>query len=344
MPRQRGFTLIEVLVVLTIIIVISLSALPAIRFIMGSRSIEGTQNLAAAMISRARAQAVADGEQRGVFFFVDPANDRTTMALVGLGGGDLDQYHGWTQNSLASSQFFDAPSYTAGTFQYYASGDPVNTQSRVISLTSALAAADTNFRYLNVTRLDVRPYAALQTHTPSAANRAGTLTGNAFWGAATTDLSFLANTDFQLLPQGVGVQLINSNPTGQPNFDRYLRTGVIMFDRFGRFESIPYSVSKSSTLGLAMHLSANMQPPGLSLYSQFGLVLYDRQTFLAQSSGASNFTEVDFILKGFFDPAIYPASSFPTAFPDEQTEEAWIDANSLPLLINRYNGSLIKGE
>ena len=30
--------------------------------------------------------------------------------------------------------------------------------------------------------------------------------------------------------------------------------------------------------------------------------------------------------------------------PAEQKEEAWLDANAVPVLINRYNGTLIRGE
>ena len=110
-PR-RGFTLIEILVVLTIIIIIALAAIPAFRFISGSRSIEGTQNMIGAMVSRARAQALVDRQNRGVFFFVDPVNDRTTMALVGQVGGDFDQYHGWSTGAggpAALTDFVDEP-------------------------------------------------------------------------------------------------------------------------------------------------------------------------------------------------------------------------------------------
>src|SRR5437763_1445472 len=80
--RQRSaFTLTELLVVMGIIVLLALAAVPAIRFIMGSRSIESAQNLVAAMVSRARTQAIADKEPRGVFFFLNPANDRSTMGI-----------------------------------------------------------------------------------------------------------------------------------------------------------------------------------------------------------------------------------------------------------------------
>src|SRR5437870_3269126 len=48
--RRRGFTLIEILVVLGIIILLAAAAVPAFRFIVGARSLDGAQNVAGAMV------------------------------------------------------------------------------------------------------------------------------------------------------------------------------------------------------------------------------------------------------------------------------------------------------
>jgi prepilin-type N-terminal cleavage/methylation domain-containing protein len=359
-PPRRAFTLIEILVVLTIIILIALSAMPAIRFIMGSRSIEGTQNVAAAMIGRARSQALADGEQRGVFFFVDPVNDRTTMALVGLGGGDLDQYHGWVmrnppRNPPNPLPPIDAPGNNPAAFQYFPTGVPNETQSRVIAITNSLYPGDTFSTYLsnNWPRCIIRDYACIGTNTPAAGNRPRLTTGvPGIWATSSNELQMVAGTDFQILPQGVGVQLINGNPAGissPPGFDRYLRIGCVMFDKAGRFESVPWKIGQTTPIGLAMHLAkdldlaaANTQP----LFSQFGLVLYDRQNFLAATSPntGAKYVEGDWIFSagGFFKPGVGPA--FQASWPDENDKETWLDNNSMPLLINRYDGTIIKGE
>src|SRR6266446_10732333 len=79
-PRHRGFTLIEILVVLGIMILIAAAAVPAFRFIIGARNLDGAQNVVGAMVARARTQALVDHHPTGVFFFLDPASDRTTMA------------------------------------------------------------------------------------------------------------------------------------------------------------------------------------------------------------------------------------------------------------------------
>ena len=344
--QRRGFTLVEVLVVLTIIVLISLSALPAIRFITGSRSIESAQNLAGAMISRARGQALADGEPRGVFFFIDPSNDRTTMALVGQGGGDFDQYLGWTAKALPPANVrFDLPGNTLpASFFYYPSGVIGETQSKVISLGSAGAVfgPESNSAYLGQARSIVRRYVCVQTNTPIDANKPKTTNGNAVWQTASTALDLVADTDFQQLPAGVGVQLINSNPTGAGSFDRYLRIGCIMFDRNGFFASVPWSVAWQTPIGQAMHLAADIDL-GNSLYSEFGLALYDRQTYLAQQSNGVNFPEGDFIFPSTLFQVGFGPKSY-GSFTDEIVKEKWIDNNSLPLLIDRYSGNLIKGE
>src|SRR5205085_5312045 len=57
-------------------------------------------------------------------------------------------------------------------------------------------------------------------------------------GAGAGDLDFVPDTDFQTLPPGVGCQLINDakQPTAL-NCDRYVRTGIILFDSQGRLQS-----------------------------------------------------------------------------------------------------------
>src|SRR6266436_3813207 len=87
--RAGGFTLIEILVVLGIMILLAAAAVPAFRFIVGARSIDGAQNVAGAMIARARTQALIDHRGSGVLFFRDPVSDRSTMALIQLEGDSV---------------------------------------------------------------------------------------------------------------------------------------------------------------------------------------------------------------------------------------------------------------
>jgi prepilin-type N-terminal cleavage/methylation domain-containing protein len=377
--RYRGFTLTEVLVVITIIVLIALAAVPAMRFIMGSRSIESAQNIVGAMVSRARNQAVNDNGTRGVFFFVDPVSDRTTMALVGQSGADdLAQYTGWSANAGLPAYVDPQGNLAFLIPSYYQSGGQFATSS-VVALSSrtpnqASYFTDSYETYMKVPRAIVKTYSCVLTHpnpNPGANNYPPNPGGVTYWGPTSLSLELVSDTDFQVLPQGVGLQLINSNPAGIANFDRYVRIGCILFDSKGRFESVPWSVSAGTTIGKAMGIDPAAKALDLSgngvqpLVSQFGMVLYDRQTYLAQAwptAGNGNFGEGDWIYspgfvypgytaKNFFLPAYAP--KFPPDAPSEQannaagslpSKEQWLDNNSVPLLIDRYNGTLIKGE
>ncbi len=69
-------------------------------------------------------------------------------------------------------------------------------------------------------------------------------------------------------------------------------------------------------------------------------MLYDREQFKAMKSTvpAAVATDADFMTQIALPntPAVVAA--------EEQNEELWLDNNTMPLVINRYNGTLIKGE
>jgi hypothetical protein len=75
--------------------------------------------------------------------------------------------------------------------------------------------------------------------------------------------------------------------------------------------------------------------------SQYGVVVFDHEAFASQG-----FTDAD---AQAVKPTLLP-SSYTTAgqvaagAPSEAAEETWLDNNSTPLIIGRYDGSLIRGE
>src|SRR5204862_5390448 len=77
-----AFTLTEILIVIALIVLVIALAVPAFSFISGSRSVDAGENLVAAMLGRARAEAVRNHHVAGVAFFRDPNQDRSAMALV----------------------------------------------------------------------------------------------------------------------------------------------------------------------------------------------------------------------------------------------------------------------
>jgi prepilin-type N-terminal cleavage/methylation domain-containing protein len=271
--RSRGFTLVEMLVVLGIVILFVTLAIPAISAITGTRSISAAENQISAVLARAREEAIGIQDFRGVFFYLDPREDRVVAALV----------------------------------------RPADLQDE--------------------------PNGSLQ-------------------------LDLVENRDYLMMPQGIRVQtLFDANPNG-PMKDRYLGFnqppasaentlygGVILFDGQGRLVSRTYAFqmqlpdplnpTKAGTGFTAMAAmfkttSGDWFPHygtsngGLSPFrSQMGLVLFDNAAFKAQG-----FTDAD----PYVDRLNAPNPSA------EVTEETWLDTNSTPILINRFNGTLIRGE
>lgn len=80
--KNRGFSLVELLVVIGIIVLVTLAAVPAFSFITGSRSIENAHNIISANVARARLDAIKHQETRGVAFYRDTNTDRVVMAMV----------------------------------------------------------------------------------------------------------------------------------------------------------------------------------------------------------------------------------------------------------------------
>jgi len=80
--RRRGFTLTEMLVVITVIVLIIAMAIPLFRVMSSDRSLESAQNIVSAMLQRARSRAIGLQAARGVFFFEDQATKKTAMIMV----------------------------------------------------------------------------------------------------------------------------------------------------------------------------------------------------------------------------------------------------------------------
>jgi type II secretory pathway pseudopilin PulG len=320
---RNAFTLTEILIVIGIIVLMHALAVPAFNFITGSRSHNGAENIISAMLGRARAYAIQNQVEAGVVFFVDPATARTTMAIItrGLstGGGPEDpypNYRGWTATSPNPPTGSPPTVYQAGHQVIWPAPDQL----------------PANPGFPNETTLIVQRFTHDNSNTsptPAPGQPNSPWTGG---GGSYVDI--LTDSEFQALPPGVGCQLIN-DPKGAPNTDRYVRTGAIMFDAQGRVESADLGFSPISAIGTRLRLVGN-QPAAGVFKSQLGIVLYDQAAFADKG-----FTDADAALSiGEFSPpqvAGGPGSA-------EATEETWLDQNASPLYLDRYNGTVLKGE
>jgi prepilin-type N-terminal cleavage/methylation domain-containing protein len=262
-PR-KAFSLTELLVVIAIMVLVLAAAVPAFRFMTGSRSVDAAQNNISAILGRARSMALALQRYVGVFFYLD-ANGRVVAALV----------------------------------------------------------QDTSY--------------------PVA-------------GTADVYLDLIADQDPQPLPPGVGIQVVDDCFVNTSNVrldDGYIGFnvvtinsintipfgGVILFDGMGRLTFKTYGfLLRSNLLATAMG-QLLLGTPGVDFYTlpvsgsvstrtQIGLVAFEKDAF-TNNGGTDGDPQIE-------SPGTYPMT--------EQDEETWLDTNALPLIVNRYNGTLIRGE
>ncbi|MDP9172936.1 MAG: prepilin-type N-terminal cleavage/methylation domain-containing protein [Planctomycetota bacterium] len=304
--RARGFTLVEMLVVIGIIIVVLAIVVPVINALEGNNSIASAQNLIASTLAGARADAVYNRQVIGLMFFLDNASGQVAMTEVQaqpLGG---------------SSPFF----------------------------TPSVPAAITSTANADVTALE--------------------MVNN--WDPTIAPGKFVFYRDVVLLPKGIGIGLANNQTT--PAVDRYVSTGVILFDARGNVAAQTYGVPRqykdpnatqqNNQLGIRIGLT----PPsaitnsgfdlgsvidGYPLTSQVGFTLFDRNAYLSQKCGpilASlddgmpfNEDALSYKLPG---PNMLSKSSATAQPADKQDEEAWIDQNGTAFLVSPFNGALVR--
>jgi hypothetical protein len=301
-------------------------AMPVFRFITGSRSQEGTANQIAAMLGRVRSEAIGAQKPIGVAFFIDGQTNHAAMAEV---------------------EFASCPTFSAA----YAAGPPNSPgykQGDYVKVFNPGFGTQTPpvfyYQYVNSkpsTNATPQPSNNSQTDSPG------------FWlWVGGPPLELRTDTDIESLPAGIGVQtmcnyLIDSN-SGLRATDSYLNVGVIMFGADGTLTVLPYGISQAGKLGLAASFTqrypsskgvfaywdTNGNPiagSSLGVLSQVGLVVFDREKFIGQ-----NFTDAD----PLYDNAT--GSAVKSAFVNEAGEETWLDQNAQPLLINRFNGTLVR--
>lgn len=81
LPARRAFTLVEMLVVVTIIAVLVGLVLPGAARMWAQRNEAGAINLVRGLLESVRSQARRSGE-RGLFFYVDPLDDVQRVAFI----------------------------------------------------------------------------------------------------------------------------------------------------------------------------------------------------------------------------------------------------------------------
>ena len=327
--RRRGFSLTEILIVIGLIVLMLALAVPTFNFITGNRSVEGAQNTVGALIGRARAEAIGLQETRGVFFFIERASGRVAAALVrGVEGPVV--------------------SPTAGaTFQ----------RAALVAATEPLPEA----------WLDLVPDTEFVTLPPGVMLQ--TIDDAMVSGGARVEDAYIG---YNRRNEG------NANNANPPTSDTHtLYGGVILFDGSGQLVARRYAFKTffvdatnmrqptrmgdllyrpkgdpnpwnnhyaSAQINDAVPLGHSPAAVGVGAYyckSQLGVVLFDRERWMVGSpavTGQAYDKELDWQIQPL------TATSYDAAPSTEKLEEDWIDQNGLPLLVNRYNGTLVRAQ
>lgn len=311
---RPAFTLTEVLVVIGLIVLLILLAVPAFNIINGTRSVAAGEDLVAAMLGRARAEAVKNRRSTSVAFFKDPAVDRYVMAISVEASqtgqllpepAGLDNYKSWSQFQETS---------TAGT--------PVPTAYQPGHTVIAMVLVNDEGMSKPVTK----KFVCIETHTANLTNRPP---NPAFWDDLEEDaVNVLQGFEFQYLPKGVGVQLVHDGKAA--GADRFVSAGVITFDERGQLVHEPFRWEDDASMqGELADLSEREVPNAAGdFYTQLGVVVFDDELF--KSANGSDAYQQD-----YFDGATNP---------QEGAEEVWLDDNGVVLMVNRYNGTLVRSE
>lgn len=353
---RRGFTLIEILIVISIIVILAALTVPVFNVLTGSRSIDGATNTMSAMLSRARAEAISRKQTIGLAIFADATRDRVALALV-------SQPLPWTPGTS------------------YQRGDVV---SVVTSLRSSARPAVTTTYYFICHTLHISDASDATLRAPDNGPVDGQWTlipaGSPYAPelpnpgaspprryAISTYVTLIPETELLYLPPGVGAQVLNSaRSTGTgaaAQLDRYMHAGVVFFDADGKLAvgkdwGVLYNDADlraagtarhndivSSRLGLLVQFDADpnsstdsnnldpiREPNADRLSSGLGVTLFDRQAYLTRGFPKWD-AQVD-LSRGYTIGGTL----------SEQAKEAWLDENGTLLLLNRFNGTLLRTE
>jgi type II secretory pathway pseudopilin PulG len=378
--RAGGFTLVEIMVVLSIIILILAVGMPVWHAMTGNNSVAAAQNQVAAALANARGDAIYHRQTIGVLFFIDPVNDQTAMAEVQV---------------QTLYQYAYAPSGGAAPTSY--------------SMTPLFQPQDSTGPFDNgaVYSLERVNYPDPNT-PPPAVNLPGTYV---FYrdiillpkgvGVALNNDTFTYNA----------FNTYNLAASVYPALDRYRRLGCIMFAPDGTLTSLPFGIPYHEMfdptyvnspiftakppgtanlvclrLGFPIQFAMSSTPfdvgsnvvgPTISgvkqlipLRSSPGLVIFDRDAYKSQRcqwmNPATNtvigdglpFNEWDlnyYLFNANSSAANnemnltnycnqYATSGSPAPAADKFIEEQWIDQNGVALLVSPFNGELIKAK
>jgi prepilin-type N-terminal cleavage/methylation domain-containing protein len=282
--RKSAFTLIEMIVVITIIVIAMTLAVPAIRSLTGSRSQEAAQNVLTTALGSVRAEAMALQRVEGIMFFLDTSSDRVQcVAVMETPAQPATDHVGVTYLDLVPDK--DPISLPTGIWCW-----TIKDQPTVGGFVQPILP---RYRHLGFNLYSSAGVGDFTTANPPTINVPGGV--------------ILFDSTGRLTVKTYGLRLV----TGTPATPTQLATFI-------------YPNQNPSALTLQNWPSSSANP--FYLNSQIGLCLFDRETFLsATDQNGNNFTP-------------FNNSGGGNNISD------WLDTNTTPIFINRYDATLMRAE
>ena len=316
MNRKTAFTLNELLIVIAIIVLLIALALPAFNAITGSRSIESAQNQVSAFIGQARVEAIGIQQMRGVMFFLDMDTDRINMAMVREAfttspGGNTIHF----LELVPDRDFVTLPI-------------GVGLQTIDDPMSPYFVAND---RYIGFNNPETpAANAGINQHRVLYG---GVILFDGYGKLANDRYAFhcAANATAQNITAS-GLHITGPTSTSLTPLGSLLRNGNVT----------------DTGVGTAHDFTAFSYTAGYTFAGQYGVILYDREAFAnapvtGGTSAPGTGREEDWQIDHGTALGSTPTNGNGTSYP-EADREAWLQANATHLLINRYNGTLVKGE
>jgi prepilin-type N-terminal cleavage/methylation domain-containing protein len=345
--RRNGFTLTELLIVITLIVIILGIAIPTLSTLTGSRSTESAKNQIAAMLGRTRNLALSQQQEMGMLVFADPQTNQTTLAIVQAGAADLSgpqAYQAWTYTPTAGTTKY--PAYDSGGNLITTANNPGvqylvgDTVFRLSEKWDTASIGKQNEALLppwaGTNKKTVKTFICSQDNIAGPGNEPGTTGGDAYWGALTPNSVNLVQNSFEALPKGIGVELLNDTEsiTGQLYADKYLHTGMVVFDATGKVTATQITINAASPLGQRLRLTSNQPAAGIAIYSQMAVAVYDSATLADQPFYSINHNDYLMPLVQNLQPSV----------ANKTLEDNWVSTNAQIYFVNRYTGALEKAE
>jgi type II secretory pathway pseudopilin PulG len=311
--RATAFTLTEILVVIGIIVLIAVIAVPSFRALTGGRSTEAAQNTISAVLSRARTEALGLQEPRGVMFYRDQETQRVGMMMCKT----TDIFPGEVSGATFGLDLVgdrDAVLLPPGVGVQFV-GDVEETPSE--------RAED---RYLGFNTLLTWDQPAPPEHLQLRVPVGGVILFDGKGRLMSETYAFR----FRYPAGSLGDPIIRTSELGRFVRDEPdMAAGPAAPTRPTLVDHEPYPTSK------------------------LGFVLFDEEEFSETFGGGRGdgmTADQDFqhdVRIGTFGPSIPPNSPDDVIVsnpPTEAEEEHWLNRFAVPILVNRYNGTLIRGQ